>query len=81
MVNLGINSESVAFEVALEIIGQKRRPVMVMMYEEKAKANPSKAYIDFCKNLINAIDEFQESLKPADLDVIDMVVSGKGLPI
>ena len=50
-------------------------------YEEKAKENPSKAYIDFCKNVINAIDEFQESLKPTDLDVISMVVSGKGLPI
>ena len=81
MVDLGVNSEAIAFEVALEIIGQKRRPVMVMMYEEKAKENPSKAYIDFCQGILASIDSLQDSLKPSDTETIDSIVSRKGFPL
>lgn len=81
MLDLGINSESIGYEVALEVLGQKRQPVMQAMYEERAKANPSKAYIDFCQGILASIDSLQDSLKPSDTETIDNIVSRKGFPL
>ena len=81
MLDLGINSASISYEVALEVLGQKRQPVMQAMYEERAKENPSKAYIDFCQGILASIDSLQENLKPSDTETIDSIVSRKGFPL
>ena len=81
MVDLGINSAGVSYEVALEVLGQKRQPIMHAMYGERAKPNPSAAYVGFCKNLLSAIDNLQMNLQPADAELINTIMNSKDFPL
>ncbi|UIX82633.1 hypothetical protein [Xylella fastidiosa] len=37
MLDLGINSGSISYEVALEVLGQSRQPFMQAIYKREAK--------------------------------------------
>ncbi len=80
MLDLGINTESISYEVALEVIGQSRQPFMQAIYEEKQKQVPSQAFIRYCESRLAALDELQETLQPTDLDTIERILT-KGDPV
>ena len=44
MLDLGINSSSISYEVALEVLGQSRQPFMQAIHEEKQKPAPSQVH-------------------------------------
>lgn len=75
MLDLGINSSSISYEVALEILGQHRQPFMQAIYEERRKPTPSQAFIRYCQARLMALDELQDSLQPADLDTIERILT------
>ena len=75
MLDLGINSESISYEVALEVLGQSRQPFMQAIHDERRKAAPSQALIGYCEPRLKAIDELQESLQPADRSTIERILS------
>lgn len=79
MLDLGINSNSINYEVALEVLGQSRQPFMQAIHEERQKAAPSTAYLRYLEARLAAIDELQESLDPADLTTIERILKTDNL--
>jgi hypothetical protein len=49
LADLGINNDSIHYEVALEVLGQKKQPFIRAIAEEKEKPNPSAELIAYCK--------------------------------
>lgn len=64
--NLGINNPGVAYEVALEVLGQRMQPFIMAIVEEKAKLNPSEALITYCEARKTALSLMQDALHPDD---------------
>lgn len=75
MLNLGLNDESINYEVAKEILGQSLQPFMTAITEEKKKENPSLAFIAYCEARIDAIDDLQDDLRLVDTDTINRILS------
>ena len=55
MLDLGINSGSISYEVALEVLGQNRQPFMQAIHEERQKSAPSHVFIRYCESRLAAI--------------------------
>lgn len=66
--------KGIRYEVALEILGQGRQPFLNAIEEERKKASPSTAFIQYCKNRLSAITELQEALRASDTDTIDRIL-------
>lgn len=75
VLDLGINSDSIAFEVALEALGQSRLPFMQAIAEERAKPAPSAAFIRYCEARLAAIDALQAELHPTDLATVRRILN------
>ena len=73
-IDLGINSDSIKYEVALEILGQELQPFMDAIRQEKGKAEPSQAFIRYCEMRMAALWELQDSLRTTDLDMIEKIL-------
>lgn len=71
---LGINNDSIQYEVALEILGQELQPLIRTIGEEKGKASPSAALIKYCEMRQAAINELQHSLRVEDRDTIERIL-------
>ena len=69
----------VRYEVALEVLGQGRQPIMSALEDERKKAAPSSAFVRYCEMRLDAIDELQDSLMPADTATIERILT-KGEP-
>jgi hypothetical protein len=76
VLDLGINSDSINYEVALEKLGQALQPWMEQLRLERGKESPSQAYIDYCSAQLAAIDQLQSELEPADRDVVVKILDG-----
>ena len=79
MLDLGINSGSISYEVALEVLGQNRQPFMQAIHEERQKPAPSQVFIRYCESRLAALDELQEALQPTDMGTIERILT-KGEP-
>lgn len=77
MRDLGINSESINYEVALEVLGQSRQPLMQELDDERAKPEPSEAYIRYCELRLKAIDELQDELRLKDTATINKILDNQ----
>lgn len=64
----------VRYEVALEVLGQGRQPIMSALEDERKKAAPSSAFVRYCEMRLDAIDELQDSLMPADTATIERIL-------
>ena len=72
--NLGINSDSIQYEVALEILGQERQPLMTAIRLEREKSEPSEAFLNYCRARLTAIDDLQSDLRSTDRDTIHQIL-------
>lgn len=75
MLDLGINSSSISYEVALEVLGQSRQPFMQAIYEELQKPEPSQVFIRYCETRLTALDELQDDLQPSDRATIERILT------
>ncbi|MCW5223635.1 antitoxin (plasmid) [Verminephrobacter aporrectodeae subsp. tuberculatae] len=75
MLDLGPDSKSIRYEVALEVLGQSRQPFMQAIRKEKLKAEPSQVFIRYCKTRLTAIDELQDDLRLNDLDTVERILT------
>ena len=75
--DLGINSESINYEVALEVLGQSRQPLMHELDDERERPEPSEAYIRYCAMRLKAIDDLQDGLMPSDKEIINKILENK----
>ncbi len=66
--------DGIRYEVALEILGQRLQPLLVAIEEERKKANPSVAFIEYCETRIGAIGDLQEDLLPSEKEIIDLIL-------
>jgi hypothetical protein len=73
--DLGINSDSIAHEVALEALGQSLQPLLQAVANERAKSAPSAAFLRYCEARIAAIDALQDELSPADTATVRRILS------
>ena len=73
--NLGINSDGIHWEVALDVLGDSRQPLMRAITEEKKKAVPSQPFLTYCKMRLDAIDELQHELHPTDMSTVERIVT------
>lgn len=74
--DLGINGDSINYEVALERLGQCLQPLMEQLRLERAKASPSQSYIDYGTAQLAAIDRLQCDLEPTDRELIMKILDG-----
>lgn len=74
MIDLGINSDSIHYETALEILGQSKQPFMTAIINEKTKSAPSKEFIKFCEMRLAALSELQDELRHNDIDTIAKIL-------
>jgi hypothetical protein len=74
MLNLGLNSGTINYEVALEILGQGRQPYMKAIADERRKSKPSQVMIDYCETQLAALDDLQDNLMPSDSEVITRIL-------
>jgi hypothetical protein len=79
-IDLGINSDSISYEVALDVLGQSRQPFMTAIREEEAKATPSRPFVRYCEARLRAIDELQDELEPSDRDTIERILAADAEP-
>ena len=75
MLDLGINSGSINYEVALEVLGQSRQPFMQAIHDERQKPVPSPVFIRYCQSRLAALDELQDGLKPTDFATIERILT------
>lgn len=73
-IELGVNSDSIKFEVAIEILGQELQPFVSALAVERQKAAPSAALVGYYQARIDALREFQDVLDVADLDAINSIL-------
>ncbi len=73
--DIGINGASIKYEVALDVLGGSRQPLMQMIRIEEAKAEPSKLFIEYCQARLLAIDELQDSLRLSDVGMIEHILN------
>jgi hypothetical protein len=72
--DLGINSESIQYEVALEVLGQDFQPLMRAIALENEKPNPSIACLNYLNARLNALKELQSDLMANDKDIIESIL-------
>ena len=70
-VNLGINNDGIQYEVALEILGQERQPLMAAIRLEKEKAQPSAAFVRYCEMRLAAL---RTNLRSTDRGTIGQIL-------
>ena len=73
LADLGINNDSINYEVALEVLGQRMQPFIRAIAEEKEKANPSAELIAYCKARKHALANLQDDLRVGDKDTIEAI--------
>lgn len=73
-VDLGINSDSIKYEVALEILGQELQPFLEAIRLEQEKEKPSHAFTHYCEMRKSALRELQDNLRTADRDTIERIL-------
>lgn len=74
ILNFGINNPGIAYEVALEVLGQRMQPFIMAIIEEKTKPTPSEAMIAYCEARKTAISLMQDSLNPDDHETIAAIL-------
>ncbi len=74
LADLGINNDSIHYEVALEVLGQKKQPFIRAIAEEKEKPNPSAELIAYCKARKHALSMLQDDLRLDDKDTIEAIL-------
>lgn len=74
MNEIGINNPGMAYEVALEILGQSRQAYMQAITDEKHKPTQSMPLIEYCKIRLSSIDRLQETLMPDDFDTVRRIL-------
>ena len=70
MFDLGINSSSISYEVALEVLGQSRQPFMQAIHKEQQKLTPSQVLIQYYEMRLSALDRLQDDITPQDMDAV-----------
>lgn len=73
-INLGINNDSIQYEVALDILGQELQTFLRTIREEKEKPTPSLALIKYCEMRQAAIYEMQDLLRVEDRGTIERIL-------
>lgn len=73
-IELGVNSDSIKYEVAIEILGQELQPFVSALASEREKAEPSSALIAYYLARINALRELQDTLEATDRDAIESIL-------
>lgn len=62
------------YEVALEILGQSKQPLVSSLFNERNKENPDKKMILFLEQKKAAIDDLMENLSPNDENLIKQIL-------
>ena len=62
------------YEVALEILGQSKQPLVSALFNERNRENPDPKLIAFLKKKKEAIDDLMEELDPDDKYLIKLIL-------
>ncbi len=63
------------YEVALEILGQSKQPLVSALFNERNRENPDPKLIAFLKKKKEAIDDLMEELDPDDEYLIKLILN------
>lgn len=72
--DLGLNSDSIRYEVALDVLGSVRRPIADAIRLELQKVSPSEAFVKYCRGRLVAIDALQDELTPGDVGLVQNIL-------
>lgn len=68
--DLGINSQSIAFEVAIELIGQQTVPLARQLRKEREQGREGQAYSRYLEAVRKALFDLQAEITPSDTELI-----------
>lgn len=63
------------YEVALEILGQSKQPLVSALFNEQNRENPDQKLIAFLEQKKAAIDDLMEELDPDDEYLIKLILN------
>ncbi|PLY44079.1 antitoxin [Janthinobacterium sp. ROICE36] len=72
--DVGLNSDSINYEVALDIAGERRQFFMEAIRLENAQDLPSPLFVEYCEARLRLIEHFQDDLRPTDLRTIERIL-------
>ena len=63
------------YEVALEMLGESKQPLVSALFDEYNKENPDRKLIAFLEQKKDAIDDLMEELSPNDEYLIKLILN------
>lgn len=64
----------IKYEVALEVLGQRRQPIMQALQKEEAKEKPCEKIIEYYQMRITALDILQHQLLGTDFSTVLQII-------
>jgi hypothetical protein len=66
-------------EVAIEMLGQMKQPLIQAMEREKSKENPSTVLIEYWRGRKDLLTQFQRNIRVGDVDAIKLIAEKSNL--
>jgi hypothetical protein len=82
MVEAGFEHENmpgIRMEVAIEMLGQMKQPLIQAMEREKSKENPSTVLIEYWRGRKDLLTQFQRNIRVGDVDAIKLIAEKSNL--
>lgn len=73
------NMRGIRMEVAIEILGQMKQPLIQAMELEKGKENPSAALLEYWRGRKALLSNLQQNLRIGDVRAIELIADKSNL--
>ncbi|MEN9983601.1 MAG: hypothetical protein RI918_1570 [Pseudomonadota bacterium] len=73
------NMPGIRMEVAIEMLGQMKQPLIQAMEREKSKENPSTVLIEYWRGRKDLLTQFQRNIRVGDVDAIKLIAEKSNL--
>lgn len=73
------NMAGIRMEVAIEMLGQMKQPLIQAILQEEAKENPSAVLIEYWRSRKNLLTTFQRNIRIGDVHAIKLIAEKSNL--
>jgi len=73
------NMPGIRMEVAIEMLGQMKQPLIQAMEREKSKENPSTVLLEYWRGRKDLLTQFQRNIRVGDVDAIKLIAEKSNL--
>lgn len=73
------NMPGIRMEVAIEMLGQMKQPLIQAMELESSKENPSSVLLEYWRGRKSLLTQFQRNIRVGDVDAIKLIADKSNL--